>query len=278
MVSLLTVLLILPIAPFSARMSKGFTVFIAIVFAATTAYSWLAFPFSADAPLKVYFQQQISVSDNTTITSLVGVGRYLQHDVVSKLPSAQHPHANVTCGLPADGRRQGLTTCTWNSGEALVPSSGGQGKGDWLDFKAIRLESDVGLNRAQITLSGKNTRGCKVYFDNVNITGFSVHGGSGAMQTGYEMPEDGVKEIRLWSRKWGNKFKLDVEWENPSPETKVTGRVGCDWAEYESGSIGLDLPTAKIPALEEALTFLPKWAVVTKLASGLVEVTSKFEI
>jgi hypothetical protein len=62
----------------------------------------------------------------------------------------------------------------------------------------------------------------------------------------------------------------------------LVGRVACEWAEYQSGTVGLeeskDLALAKIPAYEEVLQFLPKWAVASKTADGLVEVYKRFEI
>ena len=49
-------------------------------------------------------------------------------------------------------------------------------------------------------------------------------------------------------------------------------------AEYESASVGLADSVGKIPALEEILTFLPRWAVVSKAAAGLVEAFVDFSI
>jgi hypothetical protein len=58
--------------------------------------------------------------------------------------------------------------------------------------------------------------------------------------------------------------------------------VACEWVEYESATVGVYESgrgrSGKIPALEEALMFLPRWAVITKIADGLVEVWSEFEV
>lgn len=94
------------------------------------------------------------------------------------------------------------------------------------------------------------------------------------MQPRYEVPVEGIKELRIWSRTWDKNITVDVELAQTS---ETSGRIACEWNEYESGTVGI--PTGgKIPAFEEVLTFLPKWAAVTKLTDGLVEVSSKFTI
>lgn len=102
------------------------------------------------------------------------------------------------------------------------------------------------------------------------------------MQAGYEIGKAGLLEVRLWSRTWGRKFVVDVEWEGDSGGGEgmgLTGRVACEWAEYESGRVGDESGEGgKIPALEEVLGFLPMWAVVTKADDGLVEVWQEFGV
>lgn len=91
----------------------------------------------------------------------------------------------------------------------------------------------------------------------------------------FSTPPEGVSELHLWSRTWGRTFTVDIEWEGDSA---LEGRVACEWAEYESASVGVDAITGKIPALEEVLSFLPRWAAVTKIADGLVEASGTFAI
>jgi hypothetical protein len=112
------------------------------------------------------------------------------------------------------------------------------------------------------------------------------------MQGGYEVSEDGVSEVRLWSRTWGKEWVVDVDFGGRvEGEGKIKGRVACEWVEYESATVGVYESeqeengrgrgrriNGKIPALEEVLTFLPRWATVTKLTDGLVEVWSAFEV
>lgn len=133
------------------------------------------------------------------------------------------------------------------------------------------------------------------------------------VQRGFEF--DSLNTLHLWSREWGKSFVVDVQWSSsppvsvsssvidtqammsPSSSENVvsnhtrskSGHVACEWVEYESGMVGMGLSTSplpspsgrrvtggKIPAFEEILTYLPKWATVTKLTDGLVEVKEKF--
>jgi hypothetical protein len=148
-------------------------------------------------------------------------------------------------------------------------------------------------------VTGANTRACRIYFDSARVTKFHVHGASDVdLQPGYPMPPGGVPELRLWSRTWGRTFAVDVEWEEEKktpplssddggegpgegdPEPKgLSGRVACEWAEYESGRVGDESEEGgSIPALEEVLGFLPLWAVVSKADDGLVEAWQEFKM
>jgi hypothetical protein len=100
------------------------------------------------------------------------------------------------------------------------------------------------------------------------------------MQQGYGIGKEGIDEVRLWSRTWGREFVVDVEFVEGGGLMK--GRLACEWSEYESGRIGggdkSGAGGGKIPALEEALKFFPRWAAVTKAADGLVEVWSAWQV
>lgn len=91
----------------------------------------------------------------------------------------------------------------------------------------------------------------------------------------FPLPRDGVNLLHLWAREWDRTFSVDVEWEGDGP---LEGQLACKWAEYESGSVGVDAATGKIPAFEEALTWFPRWAAVTKGADGLVEAFATFSV
>lgn len=154
----------------------------------------------------------------------------------------------------------------------------------WLHMNTTRL----GPTSARISLKGTNTRACRVYFNNTLITKYRIHGSSGSLQSGYEMPPSGVHELTLWSRTWGRTFIVDVHWakkskseltNNPIESNRVVeGQVACEWVEYESATVGGSGSRGKIPALEEVLSFLPKWAVVSKMTDGLVEARGVFTL
>jgi len=133
-----------------------------------------------------------------------------------------------------------------------------------LSFKATRLDAITG----RFIIKGANTRACRIYFDDP-ITSVAVKGGNADLQTDYPMPKGGITEVRLWSRTWDRTFDVLVGWEGKVTGQAVKGKVACEWAEMRE---------ERIPALDEVVSFLPTWAVVSKLADGLVEGSKRFEI
>ncbi|KAJ7591069.1 putative zinc metalloprotease [Mycena floridula] len=268
-ISLVAVFLIIPIAPFSFRLHRSLTFVMLAVFAIATAYTYLSFPFSQDAPLKVFFQQQLTI-DHSGITrettTLTGLKNFLQPMLVPKLPSA----LNSTVECDSSSNKMGLQRCSWPSG--LLPAPGGTdptSQFDWLKVSTSRRASDI----IRISVQGRNTRSCRLYFDKP-IAEYSVQGGRTELQPGYPIGKDGIKELRLWSRTWDRNFIVDIR---TDPSLTFSGRAACEWVEYESGSIGVNTG-GKIPAFEEVLTFLPSWAAVSKLTDGLVEVIQEFSV
>ena len=276
--SLLSVLAILPLAPFTLRLHRNLTRIILLVFIISTVYSWLAFPFSQETPLKVFFQQMLELdlepSGNVTraVTTLTGVPAYIDTEVIPNLPSAWNQERRC---VPKGGR----WTCAWDTN--LIPSPGssysnnnlpipGAHAADWLTVNTSRSTNST---TAHISVKGTNTRSCRLYFDNTSIMSYHVHGTSSTMRSGYELPEKGVSQIRLWSRTWDREFKVDLDLasEGATQSSKVDARVACDWVEHQSATAGIKGSGGAIPALEEALSFLPRWAVLTKKTDGLVE-------
>ncbi|KAJ6618853.1 hypothetical protein B0H10DRAFT_1794655 [Mycena sp. CBHHK59/15] len=277
-ISLLVFMMVLPVVPFTFKMHSGITSLFLIIFLASTAYNLLAFPFSQEEPLKVFFQQTVALGNITSpnqeithaTTSLAGLEGYVDGLILPKLPSAIGQ--NIVC--EGTSLRLGLRSCSWQS--LLLPSPGAvEGatapRADhWLKASATRLSE----NSARFVVRSVNTRACRLYFDNQRIKHYTVHGAEPGLLHGFSGPKEGFTALRLWSRTWDRKFVVDVEWEG---EPALEGRVACEWAEYESGSAGVDT-TGKIPALEEVLAFLPRWAVVTKMNDGLVEAWASFAV
>ena len=276
MISILALLLILPMAPFAINMHRSLTFIVLVIFIFSTLYTWFAFPFTQKDPLKIYFAQTVDLHpSNTNIervtTALTGPKQYLQSHIIPHLPSAYN--ASVLCHDAS-----GLQTCNWEVGNEMTPSPGGnkRAQGEWISTSVVR----TGDHRARVVVRGQNTRYCYITLGNRRITQFAVVGdGEKGLQTGYEIPDDGLDTIRLWSRDFGKEFEVDIEWKGDAPSTEdVTGTISCGWAEYESGTVGGGRTGGKIPSLEEVIEFLPEWAVVSKSAAALFSAGSHFEI
>lgn len=214
------------------------------------------------------------------ITSLTGHPLYLPNSaIISNLPSAQSVHCKP------HPTRLGLNLCEWDSGSGMRPTPGnwdGLSTTEYFDASVSR----TGPSSARITVKGRNTRSCRVYFDNRPIFEYVIRSSDGVgekgMQLGYEIGKRGAKELLLWSRTWDREFVVDVKWGlGEGEDSALEGRIACEWAEYASAQIDHGsggMVSGKIPAFEEVLRFLPEWAVSSKQDDGLVEVLAPFRI
>ncbi|KAK7691951.1 hypothetical protein QCA50_005356 [Cerrena zonata] len=294
--SALSVLSIIGLTPFAHKIHGSLILVVIIVFAASLTYTWTAFPFTQGAPLKLFFQQKLTldvpslrptiehkgevVPSVRAVTTLVGPHKYVDKSVIPELPSSWGKP--VDCSMDQELRR-GLLACNWESD--LIPTPGGNSSvdaasisrtnhhSDWLHATASRTEAAT----ATFTVRGTNTRSCRLKFDQP-ISGFQVRNG-GRIQPGYEIPKSGLKDIVMWSRTWDNEFVVDVQW-SASGDEPLTGYVACEWVEYATASAGSSYvaTSGQIPALEEVLQYLPLWATATKWTYGLVEVEARFSI
>ena len=303
LIALLAPVLVLPLSPFTSKLHRGpaLSLFVLLLFILSILYTWMTFPFSSAAPLRVFFQQRVEIdlgldilqsdgngmasvthSSPKIITSLAGHPLYLPNSaIISNLPSAQ----SVNCDMHPT--RSGLTLCEWDSGTGMRPVVGNwdgwnsDNATEYFDASVTR----TGPSSARIMVKGRNTRSCRVYFDNQPIFEYVVRSSDGVgekkgMQLGYEVGKRGVKELILWSRTWDREFVVDVKWGNDSTRL-LQGRIGCEWAEYESAAIDHGSgggASGKIPAFEEVLMYLPEWAVSSKEDDGLVEVLAPFSV
>lgn len=274
-IAVLSMMLMVPLSPFLHRFTYHVPTFLFLVLIGTAAYNVVAFPFSPNNRLKVFFQQQVDLSTGINKVSLTGLDRYVQ-SIVHAIPSAAGQI--VECrGYSEDPRRAGLVRCEWNGlAPHVVPPSSTplppeQRYGDWLHFNAsLTSEAKHGnVHEGRIQLVGRNTRACKIVFDQ-KVDDLWVEG-AGQDSRFPRVSKDGAKEVRLWRREWEEPWDVQVKWSS-TRETGpgLDGEVVCLWSDQnEAGTI---------PALDEVRGFMPTWSTVSKLSDGLVEGRKTFRI
>ncbi|KAH0548072.1 hypothetical protein GP486_008188, partial [Trichoglossum hirsutum] len=206
---LVSILILAPLGPFLHRFTYHIPLFLLLVLIGTLIYNLVAFPFSANNRLKIYFRQTVDLDSGVNRVELTGAQPYVR-DAINYIPSASGQ--KIDC-FPALGGRVSLTTCTWAGPEPRVVgnvSSDGEflsssgGYNDWLEYKVSRVGKK---NRAKFQLHGLNTRACKLVFDKP-ISDFSVKGA--AVDDRFErVPLTGSGEIRLWRREWEKPWDVD---------------------------------------------------------------------
>lgn len=279
----LTLLLLLPVSPFVHRFGYPVPLILFLMFCGTLIYSLVAFPFSEEAKLKVYFVQRVDLDSGLNEVSLTGLPPYVR-DIAGAIPSAAGQ--NIDCGVPDYAARFGLTKCGWSGIPPNVVQDGVVGETEaamrtpvppektykeWVKYKVTRVESGKSeMNEALFRISGKNTRACRLLFDR-NITDFNVTG-FGSDPRFPRVGIKGCKEIRLWNRQWGGEWEVNVQWEkgNEKQGDGLDGKVVCLWS--DANEVGT------IPAWDEVLRFMPRWSIATKLSDGLVEGSKSFKV
>ncbi|OKL60480.1 Vacuolar membrane protease [Talaromyces atroroseus] len=271
-ISAFTTLLLAPTLPFIHRYTYHVPTFLFFVFVATLIYNLTAFPFSGNNRLKLFFLQEVDLDSGMNRASLLGISPFV-NDAVASIPSTYGQ--NVSCISKLD-----RTECSWESIMPHVITKPGSEEeepplNEWVKYSATRLVSGQPNrnNRAQIQIGGLNTRGCVLLFDKP-LSQFHVAGS--AIDNRFPSnpsPEDegGIREIRLWSRTWGNEWIVDVEWtpeEDDNTDT-LTGKATCLWSDANTPGL--------IPALDEVIQYSPDWTAITKIDAGLVKGSRSFE-
>jgi hypothetical protein len=267
-IAALSVLLLAPTGPFVHRFTYHIPTFLLLVCVATVIYNLVAFPFSRDHRLKVYFAQQVNCETGINTVSLTGLDGYIQR-IVRDLPSAQGKPLN--CTTPEVATRKELKTCEWQGLPAKVvpqatqaaPFSNKTYIDSWLDYSIHKGSSS---NRTTIRVVGQNTRACRIVFD-TPITELAV---AGAVSDPRFKPVGtaGSREVRLWHREFGQAWNVDVTW-NADEQSRLSGKVVCLWSDANAGDI---------PAFDEVQHYLPVWAIPSKISDGLVEGFKHFEV
>ena len=260
-IAVFTILIMAPLGPFVHRFTYHIPTFLMAVFVGTLVYNLIAFPFSANNRLKVFFVQRVDLDTGINEVGLSGIRSPYMDAIVDSVPSA----AGQAIGK-LESVRSGLVEYTWRGPSPLVVPNTKPGIPpafgftDWLHFNVTRKE---GLNEAHFTVVGRNTRSCKLVFKDP-ISDFDVQG-SDIDGRFSKIGSEGSKEIRLWSREWERPWKVSVKWEG---EKGIDGKVVCLWNDEEGFK--------SIPALEEIRRFAPDWVAVSKRGDGLVEGSKVF--
>ncbi|KAK3706125.1 hypothetical protein LTR37_012952 [Vermiconidia calcicola] len=270
-VAALATLLLLPLTPFLHRFSYKVPTILFFIFIGCLVYNLIAFPFSRDARLKIFFVQQVDLNSGANNVTLIGLDGFVQ-DVISGLPSAAGE--DVRCGdRNADNLRAGLQSCVWSglapnvlanevTSQHAANHSEESGYDTWLDYNITSTNSS-----ASFSVRGRNTKSCRLEF---NKPVSEVHIEDAASDPRYRpVAEKGSTQVRLFSRDWDKNFSVNVTWAGQNA-TSHTGRVVCMWS--DANQFGT------IPAFDEVRRFGPVWSAVTKTSDGLVEGYKDFEV
>jgi hypothetical protein len=270
MMAVSTIALFSPLIPILHRFTWHIPIFLLLVLVGTLIYNLVAFPFSADNRVKLFFLQQVDLDTGNTSVSLQGVPPFVR-DAIAQLPSVAGQE--LTC--VEAGVSNNLEKCSWAglppnvANQASTISSKFKYKG-WISFNSTRVNGSDSDNKARFVVSGRNTRACRLTFD-TPITAFSVHGQAPRDKRFPPVPEAGSNEIRLWSRTWDRTWTVDVSWDSPEGKNgTIEGKVVCLWSDANQNGV--------IPAFDEALHYVPDWVAITKAADGLVEGYKRFTV
>ena len=234
--------------------------FLLLVLAGTILYNLIAFPFSANNRLKIFFLQEVDLDKGNNTVSLVGAAPFTRMAAES-LPSTHGQIVQCSLADPPEMRTK-RERCTWSG---IAPHVASNKTSKLVKFRTTRIDGYT----ANFQVSGLDTRACKIQFDKP-ISSFEVDGAARVDKRMPPVPEGGSKEIRLWSRTWDRTWNVNATWKDEDHAKGQTGRVVCMWSDVNHDGT--------IPAYDEALHFTPEWVAMTKLADGLVEKYKKFTV
>lgn len=255
-----TLLILTTFRPFLHKLNYRIWWLLAVVLIGTLIYNLLAFPFSMEARLKVFFIQRVDLDSGANTVSLLGLDEYVQQ-VALELPSTAGQ--NISCTDPSISTRRGLVECSWAGLEPAVTNS--TKYKDWLSYKVKRVKNDTA---AVFTVFARDSRACKLVFETpvaaVNVTG------SATDHRTQPVGKDGSNEVRLWHRKWEEPWEVSVRWNGTEQDDGLSGQVVCLWSDANT--------QGAIPALDEVFRFAPAWSIVSKASDGLVEGFKTFSV
>ena len=269
-IGIFVILIFAPLLPFLYRHTYHIPTFFFFIFIGTLIYNLVAFPFSANNRLKVYFIQKLDLETGSNEVSLTGLGGQYLHEIIESLPSAAGQKPRCSSSLI----RKGLDQCTWNGLAPQVVKSiqpGVPPTFDYTNWLFLNVHHRVNASEARFHLWGRNTRACKLQFSRP-VVDFNVNG-AGTDERFPRTSETGSKEIRLWSRTWEKPWDVTVRWNATDGNHHgkgLDGKVVCLWSDDNENGV--------IPALDEVRHYAPDWTAVSKMADGLVEGSKAFSI
>ncbi|RMZ75185.1 hypothetical protein DV738_g5614, partial [Chaetothyriales sp. CBS 135597] len=282
-IAIITILLFSPLVPFIHRFTWHVPVFLLLVLIGTLIYNLVAFPFSANNRLKLFFLQQVDLDYGNNTVSLIGADPYVRL-AISQLPSSAGQEINCVQYEAVSGRQK----CSWdgilpNVVQSIPGSSSPEIQPeDWTSFKITNITNGSATTSARFTVSGQDTRACRILFDHP-IRDFKVEGQAPIDPRLPPIPTDSTSnEIRLWSRTWNRTWTVDVKWDIPAKRAvsataeessyrdALTGKVVCLWSDANQRGV--------IPAYDEALHYAPEWVALSKASDGLVEGYKRFTL
>jgi hypothetical protein len=264
----LTTLLVAPVGPFIHRFTYHVPTFLLFICIGTAVYNLVAFPFSREHRLKVYFVQQVDLDTGLNTVSLTALDGYVQQ-IIKEIPSAQGRPIN--CSTPDVVTRKELVKCAWEGLPAQVvpkasPFSNNTHPNSWLKYS---IDKGKKANEATFHVVGQNTRACRIAFD-TPIADLTVAGAVSDDPRFNATGDNGSREVRLWHREWSQPWNVSVKWDHLAPSnSSLSGRVICLWSDANTGAI---------PAFDEVQHYLPVWAIATKISDGLVEGSKRFKV
>lgn len=269
--AIVTVLLLAPLGPFLHRYTYHLPVFLLLVFIGTLLYSLIAFPFSPNNRLKLFFLQTVDLDTGVNEVLLTGIESRYFREALESIPSVAGKTPKCSDSL----LRKDLVQCGWEGLPPRVVLSNGVGfpppfgYADWLSFNVTR---DPLKSEANFYLWGRDTRACRITF-NRPISDFYVEDAADDKRFSRASPA-GNHEIRLWSRTWEEPWNVTVRWEvnleDPEQGKGLDGRVVCLWSD--------DNQSGTIPALDEIRHYVKDWVAISKTSDGLVEGSKAFLI
>lgn len=264
--AIITIFMFSPIVPVIHRFSWHIPIFLLLVLIGTLVYNLLAFPFSSQNRLKLYFQQQIDLENGNNTVSLLGLSPFVKV-AISDIPSAAGQDLHCV-------HLENRETCSWTGPSPQVNGTNGytylkSPYRGWLKYNASIVADSKSSTKARINISGQNTRACKLLFDSP-VSGVYVHGQAPEDKRLPPVPEQGSSELRLWSRTWDRQWTVDVEWDSKEHGKSLSGKAVCLWSDVNQ--------KGTIPAFDEVKHYVPVWVAITKAADGLVEGSKSFNI